>query len=274
MAGAVNTGYTFLDTDVITSTKMNNIIDETVMTSYAIIGSTLAVSDGKLRVNTSGITANELATGSVTTTAILDANVTTAKIADSNVTTAKIADSNVTTAKIADSNVTLAKLSLPSGFPIQIAQAVKTDTQTVTNSVAQWIDITGLSVTLTRAIASASGKVRIQGNIATSSTDASHGVAIRLLRDGVTIDDATGDADGSRLRATSIGGYNGTHGNVNVPFDFIDDSPGSNATVTYKVQARIYSARTAYINRSNSDINNGDYSYRTISSITLTELAP
>ena len=111
MAGAVNTGYTFLDTDVITSSKMNNIIDETVMTSYAIIGSTLAVSDGKLRVNTSGITANELATGSVTTTAILDANVTTAKIADSNVTTAKIADLNVTTAKIADSNVTTAKIA-------------------------------------------------------------------------------------------------------------------------------------------------------------------
>jgi hypothetical protein len=111
MAGAVNTSYTFTATDVITSTKMNNIIDETVMTSDAIIGSTLAVSTGKLRVNTSGITANELATGSVTTTAILDANVTTAKIANSNVTTAKIADLNVTTAKIADSNVTTAKIA-------------------------------------------------------------------------------------------------------------------------------------------------------------------
>jgi microcystin-dependent protein len=83
MAGAVDTTYTFTATDVITSTKMNNIIDETVMTTDAIIGSTLAVSTGKLRVNTSGITANELATGSVTTTAILDASVTQPKLSPS-----------------------------------------------------------------------------------------------------------------------------------------------------------------------------------------------
>jgi hypothetical protein len=110
MAGAVNTSYTFSATDVITSSRMNNIIDETVMTTEAITGSTLAVSAGKLRVNTSGITANELATGSVTTTAILDANVTTAKIADNAVTTAKISDLNITTAKIADNAVTTAKV--------------------------------------------------------------------------------------------------------------------------------------------------------------------
>jgi hypothetical protein len=281
MAGAVDTTYTFTATDVITSTKMNNIIDETVMTTDAIIGSTLAVSTGKLRVNTSGITANELATGSVTTTAILDANVTPAKLANSDFGdftvssgVATIDNNAIVTSKIADSNVTLAKLSLPSGFPIQIAQAVKTDVQTITSTTTSWSDITGLSVTLTRAIASASGKVRIQGNVSTSSNDSTYGVAIRLVRDGLTIDDATGDADGLRLRSTSLGGFNGGQGIVNVPFDFIDDSPGSNATVTYKVQAKVYSIRTGYINRSNSDANVGDYSFRTISSITLTELAP
>lgn len=110
--GVVNTTYTFAGTDTITSSKLNNIIDDTTFTNDAISGSTLQiVSPGKLAIAASGITSNELANNSVTTNAIVDANVTTSKIADSNVTTAKIADANVTTAKIADGNVTQAKLA-------------------------------------------------------------------------------------------------------------------------------------------------------------------
>ena len=109
--GAVDTTYTFTATDTITSTKMNNIIDQTTMTTDAIIGTTLDVASGKLKVRSQGITSNEMGTSSVVTAAITDSNVTTAKIADANVTTAKIADANVTTAKIADANVTQAKLA-------------------------------------------------------------------------------------------------------------------------------------------------------------------
>jgi hypothetical protein len=100
--GVVNTTYTFTGTDTITSSKLNNIIDDTTFTSDAISGSSLQiVSPGKLAIAASGVTSNELASSSVTT----------AKIADSNVTTAKIADSNVTTAKIADANITARKLN-------------------------------------------------------------------------------------------------------------------------------------------------------------------
>ena len=100
--GVVNTTYTFLGTDTITSAKLNNIIDDTTFTGDAIQGSTLqVVLPGKLAVNALGITSNELASNAVVT----------AKIADSNVTTAKIADSNVTTAKIADASITAAKLN-------------------------------------------------------------------------------------------------------------------------------------------------------------------
>lgn len=98
--GAVNTSYTFTVNDTITSTKMNDIIDQTTFTNDAVFDTTLAVASGKLKVNSQGITSNELA----------DNAVITAKIADSNVTTAKIADSNITTVKIADSNVTQPKL--------------------------------------------------------------------------------------------------------------------------------------------------------------------
>lgn len=118
--GVLDTTYTFTATDTITSTKMNNIIDETTFTSDAIFGTTLEVASGKLKVRSLGLTSNELASNSVVTTKITDLNVTTGKLADLGVTTAKIADSGVTavklatdsveTVKIKDANVTAAKL--------------------------------------------------------------------------------------------------------------------------------------------------------------------
>ena len=78
--GAVDTTYTFTATDTVTSSKMNNIIDQTTMTPNAIIGTTLEVASGKLKVRSSGITSNELASGSVTSTTIADGSVTPAKL--------------------------------------------------------------------------------------------------------------------------------------------------------------------------------------------------
>ena len=87
--GAVNTTYTFTATDTITSTKMNDIIDQTTFTNDAVFDTTLAVASGKLKVNAQGITSNELAANAVITDKIADSNVTTAKISDANVTQAK-----------------------------------------------------------------------------------------------------------------------------------------------------------------------------------------
>jgi hypothetical protein len=65
--GVVDTTYTFNSTDTITSSKLNNIIDDTTFTNDAISGSSLqVVSPGKLAVAAGGITANELASGAVT----------------------------------------------------------------------------------------------------------------------------------------------------------------------------------------------------------------
>jgi hypothetical protein len=78
--GAVDTTYTFTATDTITSAKMNNIIDQTTMTSSAIIGTTLEVASGQLKVRSQGITSNEMGTSSVTTDAIANGAVTPAKL--------------------------------------------------------------------------------------------------------------------------------------------------------------------------------------------------
>jgi hypothetical protein len=251
--GVVNTTYTFTSTDTITSAKMNNIIDDTTFTGDAIQGTTLqVVSPGKLAVNAGGITSNEMAANSVVTAAITDSSVTTAKIADDAVTSDKIA--------------------FPSNFPIQIVQAVKTDTQTIAGALSGFTDISGMSATLTRAVQSASGKVRVQAVINTTTNNGDHGIGIRIMRDSTVI--GVGDASGVRLQATSNTGYAGPYSNVPGVIDFIDLSPGNGATVTYKIQAKVYSAATGYINRDYFDVDNSNYTFRTISTLTLTELTP
>jgi microcystin-dependent protein len=78
--GVLDTTYTFQATDTITSSKLNNIIDQTTFTGDAIQGTTLqVVSPGKLAVSAGGITSNELASGAVTTNALADGAVTQAK---------------------------------------------------------------------------------------------------------------------------------------------------------------------------------------------------
>jgi len=78
--GVVNTTYTFAATDTITSTKMNNIIDDTVMTEAAVLGTTLEVASGKLKVRAQGITSNELAANAITNIQIANGSVTPAKL--------------------------------------------------------------------------------------------------------------------------------------------------------------------------------------------------
>jgi len=88
--GVLDTTYTFTATDVVTSAKLNNVIDQTTFTSSAITGTTLALLSGSLKVNSLGIGANELANDSVTTVKILDGNVTQAKTNNSLVPTGAI----------------------------------------------------------------------------------------------------------------------------------------------------------------------------------------
>lgn len=79
--GAIDTNYTFTATDVITSTKMNNILDQSTITATAIFNSTLSMASGKLLVAAGGITSNEIAANAVVTVGILDGAVTASKLA-------------------------------------------------------------------------------------------------------------------------------------------------------------------------------------------------
>jgi len=247
----VDTTRTFTNNEQITSTKLNEIMDNSSFVSGAVVtsGGLEVTGGGQMQVAASGVT--------------------TSKIADSNVTTAKIADDAVTSDKIALGAIIP---NLPSNFPIQIVQAVKTDVQTIAGALSGFTDISGMSATLTRAVQSASGKVRVQAVINTTTNNGDHGIGIRIMRDSTVI--GVGDASGVRLQATSNTGYAGTYSNVPGVIDFIDSSPGTGSTVTYKIQAKVYNAATGYINRDYSDVDNSNYTFRTISTLTLTELTP
>lgn len=78
--GAVDTTYTFTATDTITSSKMNNIINQTTITGDAIFENTLEVVSGKLKVRAQGIRSNELATDAVTSTKIKSGSVDPTKL--------------------------------------------------------------------------------------------------------------------------------------------------------------------------------------------------
>lgn len=110
--GAVDTTYIFKATDTITSSKMNNIIDETKMTAEAIDGPSLEiVAPGKIRVKALGIGSSELAPNSVTEFKIKNDSVITDKIANLSVTSAKLANNSITGTKLANSTIEASKLN-------------------------------------------------------------------------------------------------------------------------------------------------------------------
>jgi hypothetical protein len=169
--------------------------------------------------------------------------------------------------------------NLPSGFPIQTKQAVKTNTQQVINSATSWMDIDGLVLNITRF--KNTNKVRIQANISANTYYPYGGPAFRILREGTPI--GLPDAAGKRVLATSVGVGNmdadNYHGIQPVTLDYIDDLSNVTAlSLTYKIQARAYSPYAVHsggptwINRAWSDNDDDDYSYRAISTMTLTEI--
>ena len=168
MAGVVNTTHVFATNEVITSTLMNNIIDETEFTSDALANGTLAITGGKIKVATGGVTANEMAADAVTATAILNGTITNAKINASaaidlsklgtgalptaiTIASANIVDGTIVTADIADAAITAPKLNgaQTGTAPIYGIRAWANFNSTTNTNVAGTYSRTGTTVTIT-----------------------------------------------------------------------------------------------------------------------------
>ena len=162
----------------------------------------------------------------------------------------------------------IAKASLPAGAVLQVVSTTKTDTFSTTST--SFVDITGLSVTITPT--SSSSKIFIVVNAIGGSGGASNALCtFRLMRDSTAIN--IGNAASGYTQA-SVGGMRvpfDTNASWLVPMSFLD-APATTSATTYKIQGSIES-NTLRINTLGSDVSGNQFSYRGASTITVMEIA-
>ena len=115
----VDTTQSFATGDTVTSTTLNNIMDQSVFVAGAVVsGSGLAITAGG-QMTTSSIPGANITDNTITTTKIADLNVTTSKIADGAVTSAKLASSlsigSLSATSLASSGAVIAGNGITSG---------------------------------------------------------------------------------------------------------------------------------------------------------------
>lgn len=198
----------------------------------------------------------------------------TNSVADSAILTSDLADGAVTAAKMGSgaalSNLgtaQLAKANMPAGAVVQVVSTAKTDA--FSSSSKSFVDITGMSVTITPT--SASNKVMVFYDVQCGQSSGNTGVMFKLVRNST---DIVGDSNGSMIRSTSAATDIGAdvNGSAHASFTYLD-SPATTSAVTYKLQmyCQIFgNGITSYINRGGQ---NTDYNGTYVSTITVMEIA-
>ena len=157
------------------------------------------------------------------------------------------------------------------GNVVQVKSASKTDTSIKGN--VQSYDIPGLSVSITPT--SASSKIFIIFNLNATSSGSFGGDVVRLIRDTTNI--CIADTAGSRIRGSNAVarhevGDNYDYAGESIVNTFLD-SPGDTNAHTYKLNLYDDSANnTVWINRDSDDSDSAGYR-RTVSTITVMEIA-
>jgi len=153
---------------------------------------------------------------------------------------------------------TIPKATLPTGSVLQVVSTTKTDTFSTTS--ATFVDLTGLSVSITPTSASSKVMIFVTYNYSSSNTTAI-GV-FNLLRGATNIS-----------QPATTPSFNGTAINYAATSDAVIpgsinflDSPATTSATTYKIQCRI-SSSTLYINSRGA----GDSAFT--STITAMEIA-
>ena len=155
------------------------------------------------------------------------------------------------------------------GKLVNYGSVIKTDTFSQSLGQAVWSNDV---ITLSYTAASSSNKLLL---VASLTVGYQHGQSIkmRFTIGGSVITAATGDAAGSRGRATTEAWINGSSHATNMTFNYLHSSPSTSAA-TYGVQIgqKDNGTQTVYLNRSASD-NNYDYDARLTSSLVIMEFS-
>ena len=115
---------------------------------------------------------------------------------------------------------------------------------------------------------STSSKIFISFSVQQGSSDGGY-ANLRLERNGTAV--AIGDADGSRIQATTNFRNDLLASQLSWNNEFLD-SPSSTSALTYKLQVYNNTIGTWYVNRSSADTNSASQG-RTVSTITAYEIA-
>lgn len=149
----------------------------------------------------------------------------------------------------------------------QVVSTTKTDTFTTTS--ATFVDLTGLSVSITPA--ATSSKILVIYTVIGQGVYGNCQGYLRLLRDSTAI--GSGAAAGSRITVSSFLPESnaitiGQAANINL------DSPASTSALTYKIQiASSASGQTVYVNRNATDTDNAFFGRSSSSIVALEVLA-
>ena len=166
------------------------------------------------------------------------------------------------------------------GKVLQVVQTVKTDAFS-TNTEDTWIDITGLSVTITPS--SSSSKILLTSSVVSSVVVITSG-GIATLQHRFTGGNSAsfvGDASSNRNRVayattyrTDV--YETTHDGTPHTVTYLD-SPNTTSSVTYQLQGRTGdntgAAGTMYVNRTYSNFDISTYGFLAASTITAMEIS-
>ena len=154
--------------------------------------------------------------------------------------------------------------------------AVKTDTQTTAST--SYVDITGLSITMTPA--SAASRFRIDYHVNFGVSPSVYSGSLRLVKvvGGTTTDDIyVGDAAGSRIRSSNFT-WSSNAGYSSYPMavfsGLLIHHPNTTSAVTFKLQFKSHYSNNflVYVNRNQNDGDSSNHA-RGASSITAMEVA-
>ena len=155
-------------------------------------------------------------------------------------------------------------LQYSAGKILQVVQTVKTNVFS-TSTTGSWVDITGISATITPF--SATNNILVLFNVVLAPADTG---GLRIVRDGNAI--GVGDSLGGVTYQGTSSGVAVVNADKSAPVSgmFID-SPNKNTSTTYKVQFWNYTG-TSWVNRPVNGTN-ATYTGSSISTITLLEIA-
>ena len=159
---------------------------------------------------------------------------------------------------------TIPAKTIGTGAVLQVVSTTKTDTF-ASNPSSSFIDVTGLSVSITPS--STSSKVLINISISGGGSTGVNIAHFRLLRGSTVI--YAGDSSSSRTLGFTQAIDSDANASQNSSGVFLD-SPSTTSATTYKIQT--YSNGIVYINRSKDDSNDPNRS-RNASTILAMEVA-